>query len=111
MMFRMPRPFLTLSRAFSSKTIYVSNLPWKATNEELGSLFSRFGAVKSARIVLERDSGRSRGFGFVEMEDEGATAAIEKLNGSSFLGRDLQVRESKPQTPRSDRNDRRGPRE
>ncbi|KAJ3220026.1 hypothetical protein HDU67_007759 [Dinochytrium kinnereticum] len=106
MFFNIRSTLLTVGRSFSSKTLFVGNLPWKATNEELGALFARFGSVKSARIVQDRESGRSRGFGFVEMDDDGAVSALEKLNGSDFQGRDIQVREGKPQAPRQDRRPR-----
>ena len=62
------------------KNIYVGNLPWSANDEELRELFAAFGSVSSARVITDRETGRSRGFGFVEMDD-GAEEAIAELNG------------------------------
>jgi cold-inducible RNA-binding protein len=82
--------------------IYVGNLPFSATNESLNEMFSKFGSVDSAKIVMDRDTGRSKGFGFVEMSSEGdAQAAIEKLNGSDVGGRSLVVNEARPMEPRT----------
>ena len=64
--------------------IYVGNLPYSTTREDLEALFGEFGAVQAARVVMDRESGRSKGFGFVEMDDEAGKAAIEKLNGSEI---------------------------
>ena len=72
--------------------LYVGNLPWSATEEELESHFSQAGAVKAVRIITEGRSGRSKGFGFVEMESADAgQAAIYTLNGKDFNGRELRV--------------------
>jgi len=76
------------------KKIYVGNLAWATTDEDLQNAFSEYGSVVSAVVITERDSGRSRGFGFVEMED-GADAAIEALNGQDMQGRALRVNEAK----------------
>ena len=77
--------------------LYVGNLPWSSTEEELESHFSQHGAVKSVRIITEGHSGRSKGFGFVEMEStDSGNAAIEALNGKDYQGRDLRVNEAKP---------------
>lgn len=74
------------------KKIFVGNLPWKATEEELKKLFEAFGAVLSVKIVLDQYTGKSKGFGFVEMEEsEGAEAAIRELNEKPFLDRTLRV--------------------
>ncbi len=82
--------------------IYVGNLPFSATSESLNEMFSKFGTVDSAKIVMDRDTGRSKGFGFVEMSSEGeAQAAIEKLNGSDMGGRSLVVNEARPMEPRT----------
>src|SRR5690606_25720788 len=82
--------------------IYVGNLPFSATSESLNELFAKFGTVTSAKIVMDRDSGRSKGFGFVEMStDDEAQAAIEKLNGSDMGGRSLVVNEARPMEPRT----------
>ncbi len=77
--------------------IYVSNIAYTATDEALTELFAAHGTVESARIIRDRSSGRSRGFGFVEMpnEEEGRKA-VEALNGSEFLGRAMSVREARP---------------
>ncbi len=82
--------------------IYVGNLPFTATSENLNELFSKFGTVDSAKIVMDRDTGRSKGFGFVEMSSgDEAAAAIEKLNGSDMGGRSLVVNEARPMEPRT----------
>ena len=83
------------------KKIYVGNLSYNMDDQSLGQIFSAFGTVESSRVVTDRDSGRSKGFGFVEMAtDSEATAAIEKLNGSEQLGRAMNVSEAKPMAPR-----------
>lgn len=77
--------------------IYVGNLSWSMTDEDLNSLFSEFGAVTSAKILKEKNTGRSKGFGFVEMEDdEAAKTAIASLNENEVQGRKLIVNESQP---------------
>ena len=82
--------------------IYVGNLPFSATSESLNEMFSKFGTVDSAKIVMDRDTGRSKGFGFVEMSSgDEASAAIEKLNGSDHGGRSLVVNEARPMEPRT----------
>ena len=75
------------------KKLYVGNLAWATTDEDLKQLFSEFGAVASAVVITDRESGRSRGFGFVELED-GADQAIEALNGQDHNGRPLRVNEA-----------------
>ena len=77
--------------------IYVANISFRASEGQLKELFQQFGEVSSVKIVTDRDSGRSRGFGFVEMpnDSEGA-AAIAQLNGTSFSERDLVVNEARP---------------
>lgn len=81
--------------------IYVGNLVWACTSDDLIALFSPFGAVARAQVVMDRETGRSRGFGFVEMaNDAEAKAAIEGLNNSEFNGRALTVNEAKPREPR-----------
>ncbi|NCF33110.1 MAG: RNA-binding protein [Proteobacteria bacterium] len=75
------------------KKLYVGNLAWAVTDEDLQSLFSEHGSVASAAVITDRETGRSRGFGFVELED-GAEAAIEALNGHDFKGRALRVNEA-----------------
>jgi RNA recognition motif-containing protein len=80
--------------------IYVGNLPWSVGNEELEGLFAKIGPVDSAQVVTDRDSGRSRGFGFVEMSGSDGNKAISELNGQEIDGRALRVNEaqSKPKT-------------
>ncbi len=75
------------------KKLYVGNLAWAVTDEDLQTLFSEHGSVASASVITDRETGRSRGFGFVEIED-GAEAAIEALNGLDFKGRALRVNEA-----------------
>jgi len=77
--------------------IYVGNLSWSMTNEDLTSLFEQFGTVSSAKIITDKFSGRSKGFGFVEMENaEEAQAAIANLNENEVQGRKLVVNEAQP---------------
>ena len=83
------------------KKLYVGNLPFSATVEVLTESFSQAGKVESARIITDRESGRSKGFGFVEMAtDEEAEAAIQQFNGADYGGRKLVVSEARPQEPR-----------
>jgi RNA recognition motif-containing protein len=85
-----------------AKNIYVGNLSWGTTEDQLRDLFEAHGEVLSARIITDRDTGRSRGFGFVEMEsDDAANAAIEALNGQLVDGRPLTVNEARPRRPRN----------
>jgi RNA recognition motif-containing protein len=85
-----------------SKKIYVGNLPWSTTSAELEQMFSAHGAVQSAEVISDRETGRSRGFGFVEMEtEEGMNAAIQALNGQDMGGRPLTVNEARERSPRS----------
>jgi RNA recognition motif-containing protein len=76
------------------KKLYVGNLPWSVDDGELESMFSAMGTVHSARVITDRESGRSRGFGFVELDDESASKAVEELNGSDVGGRPLRVNEA-----------------
>ncbi len=83
------------------KKIYVGNMPWSMGDDELSELFEPFGNVVSATIITDRETGRSRGFGFVEMAvDDEAMQAIEALNGTQAGGRTLTVNEARPRTPR-----------
>lgn len=86
-----------------SKKLYVGNLPYSATDQSLTDTFSECGTVQSAKVIMDRDSGRSKGFAFVEMstEDE-ATNSINRLNGTDLDGRAINVSEAKPQAPRSE---------
>lgn len=82
--------------------IYVGNLPYAATDNDLQELFANHGTVTSARVIMDRMTGRSKGFGFVEMPERAeADKAIEAINGSDFMGRPLRVNESQPR-PRND---------
>ncbi len=91
-----------LKEVFMGNKIYVGNLPFSATSESLNEMFAKFGTVQSAKIVMDRDTGRSKGFGFVEMSsDSEAQAAIEKLNGQDNGGRALVVNEARPMEPRT----------
>jgi RNA recognition motif-containing protein len=86
----------------SVKNIFVGNLDFNVTEEAVRSLFERYGQVNSARIMTDRDTGRSRGFAFVEMENEGeADQAISALNGYTMDGRALNVNEARPKPERS----------
>ncbi len=79
--------------------IYVGNLPWSTTESELRAAFEAYGAVSDVAIIKDRNTGRSRGFGFVEMDSaEEAAAAINGLNGAEMGGRDLKVNEARPRT-------------
>ncbi len=80
--------------------LYVGNLPWRATDEELKDFFSAFGTVLSASVVTDRDTGRSRGFGFVEMDDADMANAMNNANGKDFGGRALRVSEARERAPR-----------
>jgi cold-inducible RNA-binding protein len=83
-----------------AKNLYVGNLAFTTTQEDLREAFAQFGTVARVQVVSDRETGRSRGFGFVEMED-GAEQAIEKMNGASFQGRTLTVNEARPREPRA----------
>lgn len=83
------------------KKLYVGNLPYSITDSTLEQTFADCGTVESARVITDRETGRSKGFGFVEMSsDQEASAAIESLNGQMMDGRPLTVNEAKPQAPR-----------
>lgn len=79
----------------SNKRLYVGNLPFEATTEAVRAAFEAFGTVHDVNLVTDRDTGRPRGFGFVEMDAESAAAAIEGLNNKDFGGRDLKVNEAR----------------
>ncbi|ADG83351.1 RNP-1 like RNA-binding protein [Thermincola potens JR] len=78
------------------RTLYVGNLPWATKPEELAEAFAAHGKVVGSRIITDRETGRSRGFGFVEVEDEDADRLIAEMNGKEFNGRVLTVNEAKP---------------
>lgn len=83
--------------------LYVGNLPWSVTDESLASLFSAHGTVDRAKVVMDRETGRSRGFAFVTINDDAvANAAITALNGKDIEGRALTVRKAEPRPPRNE---------
>jgi RNA recognition motif-containing protein len=84
----------------SKKRLYVGNLPFNAAVDEVRAAFEAFGTVHEVSIVEDRQTGRSRGFGFVEMDESGAKAAIEGLDSKDFGGRDLQVSEARERRDR-----------
>ena len=85
-----------------SKKLYVGGLPYEVTDQRLEEVFAEHGTVESARVITDRDTGRSRGFGFVEMESQGeAERAISALNGTDLEGRTLTVNVAKPRENRS----------
>ncbi len=85
----------------NSNKLYVGGLPYATTNADLEELFSEHGTVESAKVITDRETGRSKGFGFVEMgSQEEAEAAMEKLNNSDLEGRTLVVNEAKPRENR-----------
>ena len=83
-----------------SKKIYVGNLPFSTTEDSLRDLFAQHGEVHSASIITDRDTGRPRGFAFVEMDPSGADSAIDALDQTEFEGRKLTVNAAKPREPR-----------
>lgn len=83
-----------------SKNIYVGNLPWSATEDEVRAAFSAYGEVTSVKLIEDRETGRPRGFGFVEMDDAGGEEAIRNLDGKDMGGRPLKVNEAKPRVER-----------
>jgi RNA recognition motif-containing protein len=86
------------------RKLYVGNLPFSANDESLNEIFSQAGNVQSAKIIIDRDTGRSKGFGFVEMSsDQEAADAIQRFNGADYGGRSMTVAEARPMTPREDR--------
>lgn len=84
-----------------SKRIYVGNLSYQTTESDLTNLFEQVGAVESASIITDRDTGRSKGFAFVEMDNEGADKAITQFNGTDLNGRSLTVNEARAREERS----------
>lgn len=91
-----------------AKKLYVGGLPYETTDRDLQELFSQVGTVTSANVIVDKYSGRSRGFGFIEMADDAeADAAVEKLNGSDFGGRTIVVNEARPMQSRDSRGPRR----
>jgi RNA recognition motif-containing protein len=89
-----------------AKRLYVGNLPFSATESDVRELFEPHGNVHEVTVVTDRDTGRSRGFGFVEMDDEDAVKAMNALNGTSMEGRDLTVNEARERQSRGGRGGR-----
>ncbi|HCD35457.1 RNA-binding protein [Chlorobium phaeovibrioides] len=86
--------------------IYVGNLPYTVSEDDLRDAFSEFGQVESANIIMDKFSGRSKGFGFVEMsDDDAAREAIEAMHNKDFMGRSIMVNEAKPREERAPRRD------
>ena len=86
------------------RKLYVGNLPYSVTQETLEETFSQCGTVDSVNVITDRDTGQSKGFGFIEMSnDSEAQKAIQELNGTSIDGREIKVNEAKPKAPRRDR--------
>jgi len=83
--------------------IYVGNLSYQCTEDDLKDLFGEYGEVTSSRIINDRETGRSRGFGFVEMDDDSGKKAIEALDNFEHQGRNLKVNEARPKTERPQR--------
>jgi RNA recognition motif-containing protein len=79
-----------------AKTLYVGNLPWSANDAALADAFRPHGSVISSRIITDKETGRSRGFGFVEVEDDDADKMVEAMNGAQIAGRQIVVNEAKP---------------
>ncbi len=86
-----------------TKSLYVGNLPWSATEDEVRNLFAEHGNVRSVKLISDRETGRARGFGFVEIDDTDAATAVEALDGMNFGGRTLRVNEAQPKAPRPPR--------
>lgn len=84
-----------------SKKLYVGNLPFSTNEDEIRDLFAAYGDVTSVKLIVDRETGRLRGFGFVEMASDGADAAMQSLNGKAFGGRDLRVNEAEERQPRA----------
>ena len=83
-----------------SMNIYVGNLPWSSTEDEVRAAFEAYGQVTSVKLIEDRETGRPRGFGFVEMDDDGGQAAIDALDGTDFGGRNIKVNQAKPRVER-----------
>ncbi|HET7370757.1 MAG TPA: RNA-binding protein [Gammaproteobacteria bacterium] len=85
-------------------SIYVGNLPFSASEDEVRQQFEAFGAVHSVKMISDRETGRPRGFGFVEMDQDAANSAIQALNGKDMGGRPMRVNEAQERAPRPPRN-------
>lgn len=84
------------------KKLYVGNLPFSTTEDDVRGMFEPFGSLESLNLITDRDSGRFRGFGFVELEDAAAESAMKELDGKDFGGRPLRVNEANERPPRRD---------
>jgi hypothetical protein len=104
--YRTPSRFLSVFRSpFMGNKLYVGNLPYSVRDEDLQQAFSQYGSVSSAKVMMERDTGRSKGFGFVEMgSDAEAQAAISGMSGQSLGGRSVVVNEARPMESRPPRS-------
>ena len=91
--------------------LFVGNLPWSVGDAQLEEVFSKYGQVQSARVITDRDTGRSRGFGFVEMDVDDVAAVISATNGQEIDGRPLRVNEAEDKGGSGGRRDARGPRD
>jgi RNA recognition motif-containing protein len=89
-----------------SRKLYVGNLPFSAQEDDVRNLFSTYGEVLSVALISDRETGRPRGFGFVEMNESGARSAIEALDGKDYQGRNLRVNEAQERAPRVGGGDR-----
>ncbi|WP_366949841.1 RNA-binding protein [Immundisolibacter sp.] len=87
-------------------SIYVGNLPFSATEDQVRALFEQYGTVQSVKLINDRETGRPRGFAFVEMEPSAAAAAIQHLNGTDMGGRALRINEAQERAPRPPRRPR-----
>lgn len=83
-----------------SKKLYVGNLSWSSTEDEVRAAFQNYGEVTSVNLIEDRETGRPRGFGFVEMDEAGALEAIQNMDGKDFGGRTIKVNEAKPRVER-----------
>jgi RNA recognition motif-containing protein len=81
-----------------TKKMYVGNLPFQSTEDDIQNLFSQFGEVESVNLIIDRETGRSRGFAFVEMPVDMANKAMQSLDGTEFEGRNLKINEARPRT-------------
>jgi RNA recognition motif-containing protein len=98
------KPIPHTSRTYVLKKIYVGNLSFTSNDHDLTAMFTQYGDVTSAKVITDRDTGRSRGFGFVEMaDDQSAMQAIQAVNGQEIDGRTLNVNEARPREQRSSR--------
>jgi len=83
-----------------AKRLYVGNLPYSVTEDDIRTMFEEYGAVDAVDLISDRETGQSRGFGFVEMADDDASEAIAALNGTDYGGRSLRVNEARPKRER-----------